>query len=45
MSLQTITDTTKLKGDTHYLGNPHIKKDGIEEDWSPEKVQEYAKCM
>ena len=45
MSAPTITDTTKLKGNTHYLGNPHVKKDGIEEDWTPEKVQEYAKCM
>ena len=40
-----IQDTTKLKGNTHYLGNPHVKKDGIEEDWTPEKVREYAKCM
>ena len=40
-----IEDTTKLKGHTHYLGNPHVKKDGIEEDWEPEKVREYAKCM
>ena len=40
-----ITDTTKLAGNNHYLGNPHVKKDGIEEDWEPEKVQEYAKCM
>ena len=44
MSLQ-ITDTTKLRGDTHYLGNPHIKKDGVDEDWNQEKVGEYAKCM
>ena len=40
-----IEDTTKLKGHSHYLGNPHVKKDGIEEDWTPEKVQEYARCM
>ena len=40
-----IEDSTKLKGNTHYLGNPHVKKDGIEEDWEPEKVREYAKCM
>ena len=45
MSLQTITDTTKQAGNNHYLGNPHVKKDGVEEDWNPEKVQEYAKCM
>lgn len=40
-----IQDTTKSKDDTHYLGNPHVKKDGIQEDWSQEKVAEYAKCM
>ena len=40
-----IQDTTKLRGDTHYLGNINIKKDGVEEDWSQEKVAEYAKCM
>ena len=44
MSLQ-IQDTTKLRGDTHYLGNINIKKDGVEEDWSQEKVAEYARCM
>ena len=42
MSLQ-IQDTTKLRGDTHYLGNINIKKDGVEEDWSQEKVAEYAR--
>ena len=40
-----IQDTTKLRGDTHYLGNINIKKDGVEEDWSQEKVAEYARCM
>ena len=40
-----IVDTTKNKGDTSYLGNPHVKKDGIEEDWTQDKVAEYAKCM
>ena len=40
-----IADTTKLKPDTHYLGNINVKKDGVEEDWSQEKVAEYAKCM
>ena len=40
-----IPDTTKLRGDTHYLGNINIKKDGVEEDWSQEKVAEYARCM
>ena len=45
MQVPQITDTTKLQGNTHYLGNPHVKKDGVEEDWNPQKVQEYAKCM
>ena len=40
-----IQDTTKSKHDTHYLGNPHVKKDGIEEEWTQEKVAEYARCM
>ncbi len=43
--MSTIQDTTKTAGHNHYLGNPHVKKDGIEEDWTPDKVQEYAKCM
>ena len=45
MMLSPIQDTTKSKHDTHYLGNPHVKKDGIQEDWTQEKVAEYAKCM
>jgi hypothetical protein len=28
-----------------YLGNPNIKKDGIVQNWEPEQVTEYAKCM
>jgi hypothetical protein len=40
-----IVDTTKARGDTSYLGNPHCKRDGVEEDWTQEKVGEYAKCM
>ena len=27
------------------LGNVQVKKDGVEEDWTQEKVAEYAKCM
>ena len=42
---QLIPDTTKNKSDTSYLGNPHVKRDGVEEDWTQEKVGEYAKCM
>lgn len=29
----------------HYLGNINVKKDGVEEEWTQEKVSEYAKCM
>ena len=28
-----------------YLGNPNVKRDGVQESWTPEKVQEYKKCM
>ena len=45
MTQSTIQDTTKNKSDTSYLGNPHVKRDGVEEDWTQEKVAEYAKCM
>jgi len=40
-----IIDTTFLAGHNHYLGNPYVKKDGIDEDWTQEKVSEYARCM
>jgi len=43
--MKEIVDTTKLKGNTHYLGNPHVKKDGVQEDWDQDKVAEYSKCM
>lgn len=45
MTQLSIVDTTKAKPNTSYLGNPHVKRDGIEEDWTQEKVGEYAKCM
>src|SRR6056300_1133507 len=28
-----------------YLGNPNVKRDGIAQEWTPDLVQEYAKCM
>ena len=28
-----------------YLGNPNVKRDGIQQEWTPDLVQEYAKCM
>ena len=43
--MQSIQDTTKSRNDSHYLGNVNVKKDGIEEDWTTDKVAEYARCM
>jgi hypothetical protein len=28
-----------------YLGNPNVKRDGIQQEWTPELINEYAKCM
>ena len=28
-----------------YLGNPNIKRDGVEQEWTQEQVKEYTKCM
>lgn len=28
-----------------YLGNPNVKRDGIQQQWNAELVQEYARCM
>ena len=28
-----------------YLGNPNVKRDGVQQQWKPELIQEYAKCM
>ena len=30
---------------TTYLGNPNVKRDGVNEQWTPEKLAEYKKCM
>src|SRR5210317_1368730 len=34
-----------LQTNTSYLGNPNVKRDGINQQWEPELVQEYARCM
>ena len=44
LQIAQIPDS-KLRPDTHYLANPHVKKDGVEEDWTKDMVSEYAKCM
>jgi len=28
-----------------YLGNPNVKKDGVNEQWTPHLIQEYKRCM
>ena len=29
----------------NYLGNPNLKRSNIQQEWTKEKVEEYAKCM
>ena len=37
---------TRIKNsDLGYLGNPNVKRDGVEQNWTAEEIQEYAKCM
>ena len=31
--------------DQNYLGNPNLKKSNIQQEWTKEEVEEYAKCM
>ncbi len=28
-----------------YLGNPHVKRDGVEQKWTQEQILEYKRCM
>jgi len=28
-----------------YLGNPNVKRDGVQQQWTPELINEYKKCM
>jgi len=28
-----------------YLGNPNVKRDGVQEEWTPQKLSEYKRCM
>ena len=34
-----------LQEKNSYLGNINVKRDGVQEEWTEEKVREYAKCM
>ena len=37
---------TRIKNnELGYLGNPNIKRDGIEQSWAGDDIREYAKCM
>ena len=29
----------------NYLGNPNVKRDGVNEEWNAETIREYQKCM
>ena len=28
-----------------YLGNPNVKRDGVQQNWTPDLLLEYKKCM
>ena len=37
---------TRIKNnELGYLGNPNIKRDGVEQSWAADDIREYAKCM
>lgn len=37
---------TRIKNnELGYLGNPNIKRDGVEQSWTSEEIREYAACM
>jgi len=41
----TVLDQTKASTAAHYLGNPNVKRDGVQEEWTQKKLLEYKKCM
>ena len=41
-----MNNLTRIKNnELGYLGNPNIKRDGVEHNWAAEEIKEYAKCM
>jgi len=34
-----------MQQSTTYLGNPNVKRDGVQEEWTQAKLQEYKRCM
>tara|TARA_R110002096_G_scaffold69149_2_gene166386 strand:- start:7347 stop:8999 length:1653 start_codon:yes stop_codon:yes gene_type:complete len=45
MTPSTVLDTNKNDKAAHYLGNPNVKRDGVQEQWTKKKLLEYKKCM
>jgi len=44
--IQNSNSTVTIRNpDTGYLGNPLVKRDGIQQQWTEEEVTEYTKCM
>jgi len=41
----TVLDQTKSSTAAHYLGNPNVKRDGVQEEWTQKKLLEYKRCM
>jgi hypothetical protein len=37
--------STHLRLNDSYLGNPNVKRDGVEFNWTEHEVKEYARCM
>src|SRR6056300_548657 len=35
----------RMTDHNHYLGNPNVKRDGVQQQWTEHDVKEYAKCM
>jgi len=29
----------------NYLGNPNVKRDGVIQEWTPDLLKEYKRCM
>jgi hypothetical protein len=41
-----MSNQSRVVNDVYgYNGNPNVKRDGVEQEWTAKEVQEYAKCM
>jgi hypothetical protein len=36
---------SRPKNDEGYMGNPNVKRDGVEAEFSEAEIKEYRKCM